>query len=50
MLGFTRDYLGQRGRLGRLRDKVDDELGEGAGDAVFDILEGLLGGGVRDEE
>ncbi len=43
-LGVARDYLGQRGRLGDLQRKLDEELGEGAGRQIFDALEELLGG------
>ena len=49
VLSFTRGYLGGSGKLGQLQDKVDDVLGEGAGEAVFDVLEGILGGGRREE-
>ncbi len=47
VLAFSQDYLGRRGRLDRYKGKVDDKLGEGAGDAVIDILEGILGGERR---
>ena len=48
VVSFSRAYLGDRGRLGRIQEKVDERLGEGAGEAVFDVLEGILGGGKRD--
>ena len=45
VVSFSRAYLGDRGRLGRIQEKVDEKLGDGAGEAVFDILDGILGGG-----
>ncbi len=44
---FARSYLDRRNRVGRLQDEVDERLGEGSGKAVFDVLEGILGGKPR---
>lgn len=49
VVAFTRSYLDKRDRLGRLEREVDERLGEGAGKAVFDVLEGILGGERREE-
>ena len=49
VVAFSRSYLAGSGKLGKLQEKVDDALGEGAGEAVFDALEGLFGGGRRED-
>ena len=47
VVALTESALDRGGRLDRVRQKVDDKLGTGAGDAVIDVLEGILGGRKR---
>lgn len=43
-------YGGSTERIGKLGKKIDEELGEGSGKQVIDLLDSVLGGGKKEEE